>query len=525
MKPQACRTATPPACDAGLRESRVLPILRIRLTAAHWRTIAAFGLPFALYTLTLAPTVYNLDSAELTTAAATGGLVHATGYPLYLLLGRIWSWLPVGDVGYRMNLFSAVNGALTVALGDIILRRLDVGPWAAFGALGLLACAPFFWALSLIAEVYTLHTALMAAIILLLIHWADRPTPAHLALVALTLGLSAGNHAATLLLVPGCLWYVTTTAIVRRLARHVLKLRALLLALAALLAGLSIYLYLPLCHVADPAFNYAGHYDATGTFVPLNLQTPRGLAQLIPRQMLADCALAYGPTGLWREAGWFGGHLWRAFLAIGVGPGLLGIAILLRRDWPLAGMLLGMLLGHAAFYVPYRVVDKDTMLLPVYLPWALWVGVGYQGLLDWVAGGAPPLLSRRWDGALLRLVVAGGVVLALCSTWPLTDLSDDWSARRLGETILDTVEPDALILGYWDTVPVVEYLQLVEGRRPDVQAINRFLIAPQDARRLIEREVARRPVYVDRRPGGLFVGLEAEPAGPLYRLRSPDVGP
>ena len=59
-------------------------------------TVAAFGLPFILYLLTLAPTIYNLDSAELTTAAATSGLVRATGYPLYLLLGRIWSWLPIG---------------------------------------------------------------------------------------------------------------------------------------------------------------------------------------------------------------------------------------------------------------------------------------------------------------------------------------------------------------------------------------------------------------------------------------------
>ena len=109
------------------------------LARADWRGIAAFGLPFTLYMLTLAPTVYNLDSAELTTAAASGGLVRATGYPLYLLLGRIWSTLPIGDVGYRMNLFSAFNGALTIALADRILRRWQVGPVATFGALGLLA--------------------------------------------------------------------------------------------------------------------------------------------------------------------------------------------------------------------------------------------------------------------------------------------------------------------------------------------------------------------------------------------------
>ena len=45
-----------------------------------WRALAAFGFPFTLYLLTLAPTIYNLDSAELTTAAATGGIVRAAGH-------------------------------------------------------------------------------------------------------------------------------------------------------------------------------------------------------------------------------------------------------------------------------------------------------------------------------------------------------------------------------------------------------------------------------------------------------------
>jgi hypothetical protein len=125
-----------------MRSPRWRAIARI-----DWRAITAFGVPFVLYLLTLAPTVYNLDSAELTTAAATGGITRATGYPLYLLLGNLWSRLPLGDVGYRMNLFSAFNGALTVALAERILRCWRVQPWAAFGALGLLACAPFFWSL------------------------------------------------------------------------------------------------------------------------------------------------------------------------------------------------------------------------------------------------------------------------------------------------------------------------------------------------------------------------------------------
>ncbi|MCJ7659917.1 MAG: DUF2723 domain-containing protein, partial [Anaerolineales bacterium] len=71
-----------------------------------WGSLVAFLLAFVLYILTLAPTIFNLDSAELTTAVATGGIVRATGYPLYLVLGSLWKFLPIGDLGYRMNLCS-----------------------------------------------------------------------------------------------------------------------------------------------------------------------------------------------------------------------------------------------------------------------------------------------------------------------------------------------------------------------------------------------------------------------------------
>jgi hypothetical protein len=58
----------------------------------------------------------------------------------------------------------------------------------------------------------------------------------------------------------------------------------------------------------------------------------------------------------------------------------------------------------------------------------------------------------------------------------------------------------------------------VEGRRPDVQAINRFLISYDDMLSLIEREVARRPVYVDSPSSEMLQHLRVEPAGALYRL-------
>lgn len=482
-----------------------------------WRTGVAFGLPLVLYVLTLAPTIYNLDSAELTTAAATGGIVRATGYPLYLLLGRVWSRLPIRDVGYRMNLFSAWHGALTVALAERVLRRLGVGPWAALGALGLLATAPFFWALSLIAEVYTLHTALMAAIILALLSWSEDPTPRRLAVAALLVGLSAGNHAATILLVPGAVFYLLATA-----GRRVLAPRALAWAAGGLLAGLSVYLYLPLRYGAGPAFNYAGRYQADGSFVPVDLQSLGGLWWLVSGRAFSGQMFAYRGARLWREVGRCGAQLWRAFFAVGLGPGLVGLVSSRRRG--VSAMLLVMFVCNAGFYVGYRVVDKDMMFLPVYLVWALWLGLGYQRLMEWMASEGDERI-RRWGIRLLRAAMVGAVVLAAVWTWDAVDLSDDWSARSRGEAVLEAAAPDALILGWWDTIPVVEYLQLVEGQRPDVEALNCFLIGRRDLAALVRQELERRPIYVDETARDRLGVSGAEPAGVLYRLELPRSDP
>src|SRR4030042_6267158 len=168
-----------------------------------WRGLASFGLPFCIYLLTLAPTIYNLDSAELTTAASTGGLMRSTGYPLYLTLGYIWSKIPLGDVGYRMNLLSAIFGALTIFLAERILRRWRLVGWAKLGALGLLATSTFYWGLSLVAEVYTLHTALMAGLILALLWWRDSPTPRRMLFIGLLGGRGRRHPARVGLLIPG----------------------------------------------------------------------------------------------------------------------------------------------------------------------------------------------------------------------------------------------------------------------------------------------------------------------------------
>jgi hypothetical protein len=477
--------------------------------------LSPFFIPLLIYLLTLAPTIYNLDSAELTTAVATNGIIRATGYPLYLLLGKLFFWLPIGDVGYRLNLFSAVCGALTVFLADRILRQLEIGGWARLGALGLLATAPYFWAMSLIAEVYTLHTALMAAILLLLLRWDQSPNPRGLVVVALLFGLSCGNHAATVLLLPGCIWFVASHP-----PRQWLRPSILTAVVLAALAGLAVYLLIPWRFTQNPLFNYAGQYDATGRFVPVDLQTWEGFWWLVSGKKFAGQMFGYRLAELGPEIRGFGSQLWLAFLAVGIGPGVWGAITLLRRNRRLGVMLLLFFLANAVFYINYRVVDKASMYLPVYLIWTLWLGIGYQAILDQIrqiTGG------QLWPW-LVRLFVVATVLLALIWNWSRVDLSDDWSTREQSETILQNAQPDAIIFGWWDTIPALQYLQLVEGQRADITLINRFLIDSEDMNTLILTELGRRPIYFNNPSIDLMRQTRVTADGPLYLLTPLDAG-
>ncbi|NJL71573.1 MAG: DUF2723 domain-containing protein [Candidatus Competibacteraceae bacterium] len=78
---------------------------------------------FAVYWFTLAPTVSGEDSGELIIAAHTLGVAHPSGYPLWCLLGKLFTFIPFGSIAWRVNLLSAVFGALTVGLLYGLVRR------------------------------------------------------------------------------------------------------------------------------------------------------------------------------------------------------------------------------------------------------------------------------------------------------------------------------------------------------------------------------------------------------------------
>ena len=126
---------------------------------------------FAVYLGTICPTVYLGDSGELIAAAFSLGIPHGSGYPLYTLVGKLFCLIPLGNIGFRMNLMSAFFAVMTVWLVYSLIYRITDSKVGAFTGGLVLAFLPVLWSQTVCAEVYTLHTFFVALLIRLLWWW------------------------------------------------------------------------------------------------------------------------------------------------------------------------------------------------------------------------------------------------------------------------------------------------------------------------------------------------------------------
>src|ERR1035437_8758466 len=82
--------------------------------------ILAVVIPFAVYMATLAPSVTFFDSGEFITASSSLGSAHSRGYPLYLMYANPFTWLPFGNIAFRINMATAFSSSLA-CLGVYLL--------------------------------------------------------------------------------------------------------------------------------------------------------------------------------------------------------------------------------------------------------------------------------------------------------------------------------------------------------------------------------------------------------------------
>lgn len=388
----------------------------------------------ALYWLTLAPDVLASDAGEFQVVAATWGVAHPPGFPLYTMLAGVFAHLfPVGSLAWRANLFSALIGALAVALTSAITRRETGQAHAGWLAALALMVASTFWLTATQAGVRTL-TALLFALMLeaaLAYRRAVRAGQAGrgaLLRFGAAAGLGVTHHGSLLFL--GLLLALGIVLADRRAWRR------WPLALGAALTGALPWLYL-----------VAKGLNTWGTF----------LDHVLARGFTGDVFTLLSPGAL-------GGRWWAAREIFALQwPGLalfwagVGLLLALRRDRWLGGLLAGGLLVHTLVTVSYPSSATVDYALPALLLAGVCMGIA-------AAQG-----RQGWQALALVVLVLAPLLAALLTGWVgMRRYAARPEARQMAQITLDQAPPGALILAPWHRLTPLDYLQKVEGARPDV---------------------------------------------------------
>ncbi len=239
--------------------------------------ILSVVIPFALYMATLAPSVTFFDSGEFLTATASLGSAHSPGYPLFLMYAKAFTWIPLGNVAFRVNMATAFSSSLA-CLGVYLLtinllkdeqlvedrRFSDFAVKAAgLAAACSFAFTPRLWLQSNHDKPYPLLAFMTAIIFYLLLKWRDHykagdERPAYVYVCTFLAGLAMGLHQSVVLLLPA--WFLL---IVLADWRMIMRIKELVLATAFAMLGFSVNLYLPLRATQNPLLNWGDSKTST----------------------------------------------------------------------------------------------------------------------------------------------------------------------------------------------------------------------------------------------------------------------
>lgn len=261
---------------------------------------------FSVYLATLAPTVWFIDSGELAAVASTLGIAHPTGYPLFTIIGHIFTLLPFSNSEiYKLNVMSAFFCSVGIFMFFLLVRYLvtnysfagsaaadkqkkpvkantpakttkekniEIPSVIAWGAAGFatltLAFSKTFWGQANSVEVYPIHIFFVITLIFVFLKaiFETKKTVTgttfisqnkYYLIFAFLLGLSFTNHLTTILLAPACL----TIFFYYNLYDKPRLYKLLGFMALCFIVGFSVYLYLPIRANMNPTFFWGNPHN------------------------------------------------------------------------------------------------------------------------------------------------------------------------------------------------------------------------------------------------------------------------
>jgi tetratricopeptide (TPR) repeat protein len=372
--------------------------------------VLVFAATLVIYILTLPPSLLPGDAGELVAASRTLGIGHPPGYPLYLMLGRIFSGLlAAGSIAYRYNMMSAVMASLAAAMLFLLIRALGGGRWTAAAAAAVIATGTAWWLQATGAEVYSMN-ALFISLLLAAALLGRRRDDRVYVLVAFTGGLAVSHHLTLL--------YPLVAALAVLLLGLKLRPRPGVIAMSALffIVGLTVWLYVPIRSAQAPPLTWGETSTVKGFLSHITAQGYRW--RLRPFNMadrLADFGsyirLLFSQSGLWMSA-----------LA------LLGAAACIKRS-PFVPALLLVFVLYGIHSAAYNIPDIEGHVFPVLVAVGVLAGLGAGFLADRLGA---------WSRRASYAVPAALALLLVVNVASIRRRQDEWLAHDYASAVIES---------------------------------------------------------------------------------------
>ncbi len=458
--------------------------------------IAVFLAAAVLYVATCAPGPLWQDAGmyqyRIWHNDIEGRLGLALSHPLYHIIGIGVKYIPLGEFAYRVNLISAVAAAFAIANLFLLLRLWLGKNLPAILAAITLALSWTTWQFASITEVYTLHSALFLAELIILFQYIKTRRIGFLYLLAFFNGLAIANH---MWAVIALICYLVFLAAL--LVQKQVGLRHIGIIIALWVIGAAPYEYLIIKNIIQ-----TGDFTATlasaffgkswyGAVLDTHLT-----AKIVKENLIF---LAYNfptPNIVLFFAGLYG----------------------LKKISPsrsFRNILLALLTLFFVFAFRYTVPDRYAFFIPFYCLVSILIGVGFNLL---VTQPNRKILCRIvFILALLPIptyiiapVVAEKTQFKLPTKRSIPYRNDYiWFLRpwrtgyhgpgKFANEALDAVEDEAIIYADGTTVYPLLYIQEIEGKRRDVTivsghgSVNNLKEYNED---VIDKVLTERAVYV-----------------------------
>lgn len=443
----------------------------------------AFAVPLSVYVCSLMPSFGFWDVGEMQTVPYIFGIAHPTGFPTFVLLaGAFAHIIGIGNVAWRMNLFSALAVATSAWMLFAALLEVKVLPIASLSAVLVFAFTQAVWFHATRADVHDLVLCFEALAFLFVIRWRVRGRVRDLIFGCFAVGLALATHPVAVWTLPGLLLLALTGT--RRL-----PMRAIPAAIGALVAPLLLYCYVPLRSAevsalrldptvalglppGQPFWDYAHTSGSLGSLIWFlsGAQFSPGRAMFA---IFAPSHIAYALV----HGGLFVLHQLNIVAAIAV---IISVFALLVGEPLLAiGSLLAGGLGLPFTFAYLIEADKKSYLL-----FALWT-------LAFVLGLSSARLHRvpKWATSTVILLLAVGLFWA---NRGIFNERNDLRAPTYVRYVLSKTPKDAIVVAPWVLATPIAYCLYVEHR-----CGNRLLVTAKLHRATFAaiRRLTVRPIY------------------------------